>query len=193
MNVVEIIVIAAGLSLDVFAYMLCKGAVMAEVKKSMLFQAGVIFTVWQTLSLIIGSLITMLPMVDALGIKAAKGSRYVSVAIFLILGLHMIVKARKAGQIVERREEKIEYRQIILWACITSVDAFLAGIGLGFTQTSFLLMTVVVMISTIIAVIAGTYAGWWMGCQFRQKFVLCGGLILLIGGAELAVRSLLVR
>lgn len=191
MNTVEIIVIAAGLSLDVFAYMLCKGAVMAEIKKSMLLKAGIIFTVWQTLSLIAGSMITMLPMVDALGIKVVRDSRYVSVAIFLILGLYMIFKSRKDRQIVEHREEYIEYKQIFLWACITSMDAFLAGIGMGFTEINLLLMAVVVVVTTILAVIGGLYAGWWMGCQSPQKFVLCGGLILLIGGAELALRSLI--
>lgn len=191
MNIVEIIVIAGGLSLDVFAYMVCKGAVMPEVKKSTLLKVMIIFTVWQTVSFAAGSLITMLPMVDAMGVSVAWDSRYVSVAIFMILGLYMIFKSRKDKQIVEHREENIEYKQIFLWACITSLDAFLAGIGMGFTEIDFLLTAGVMIVTTIVAVIGGLYAGWWMGCRSPQKIVLCGGLILLIGSVELVLRSMI--
>lgn len=187
---IEILIFAVGLSLDVFAYALCKGAVMPEIKRKNMLKLCSIFTAWQTMSLILGNLITNIPIVSASSNEAASNWKVVSVVIFLCLGICMIMKsALNNEQIVERKEEYISTRQIIIWACITSIDAFLAGIGFGFFQVDFLLTVMANIVITILAVIGGVYMGYWMGCQIRGKAVALGGCMILIGGIELILRT----
>ena len=190
MILVEILVIAIGLSLDVFAYALCKGAMTPEIKKENMVKLCLIFTVWQVISLYLGKLVTLIPGVSRNANDSSVHWKYISVGIFLCLGVYMILKALKQQEIEERKEEYISIKQICVWACITSIDAFLAGIGFGFFQTDFLITAVTVGIVTLTAVITGVYVGYWMGCQANKKVVTFGGCLLLLGGVELIIRVL---
>lgn len=186
----EILMISVGLSLDVFAYALYKGAMMPEIRKGPLIKICTIFTVWQMASLLLGNMITNISMIKTSAGRAAVHWRILSVIIFVGLGLYMIVKAGKQTVIIERKNGTVGVRQIAIWACITSIDAFLAGIGFGFFQTDFFFTTVSVGIVTALSVIVGIYAGYWMGCQSKNKIVTLGGCILLIGGIELLIRGI---
>lgn len=190
MAVFEILMISVGLSLDVFAYALYKGAMMPVIRKSSLFKICSVFTVWQMASLLLGNMIANIPMLKIPAGRAVIHWRILSVTIFEALGLYMIVKAGREKVIIERKDETMGVKQIAVWACITSVDAFLAGIGFGFFQADFFFTTISVGIVTVLSVIAGIYAGYWMGCQSKNKAVTLGGCILLIGGIELLLRGI---
>lgn len=187
---IEILIIATGLSLDVFAYALCKGAMMPEIRKENMVKLCTVFTLWQVMSLILGNLVSEIPRIGKEADGVAAHWKYVSAAIFLCLGIYMIVKSCRQEVIEERKEEFISVKQIIVWACITSIDAFLAGIGFGLFETDFWLMVPIVGIVTLMAVILGVFTGYWAGCQAKSKAVTLGGCILLAGGVELIVRVL---
>lgn len=190
MVVFEILIISMGLSLDVFAYALLKGAMMPKIRKMPLAKMCFIFTLWQTASLLLGNIIASIPMVQNSAGRAAMHWRYLSILIFIGLGLYMIGRGGKKNLIVERLEESIDLKEIVIWACITSVDTFLAGIGFGFFQADFLLTVLISALLTAVGVLVGVWTGYWMGCQARNKFVTLGGCILLIGGIELLVRRI---
>ena len=186
----EILMISVGLSLDVFAYALYKGAMLPEIRKSSLVKIGAVFTVWQMASLLLGNLVTSIPVLKVSAGRAALHWKIFSVIIFVGLGLYMIVKAGKQKVVIERKDDTVGIKQIAIWACITSVDAFLAGIGFGFFQADFFFTILSVGIVTALSVTAGIYAGYWMGCQSKNKAVTLGGCILLMGGIELLVRGI---
>lgn len=190
MALFEILTIAVGLSLDVFAYALCKGAMMPEIRKENMIKLCGIFTIWQMVSLVLGNLITKIPVVNVSLNKAAENWRYISIVIFLGLGIYMISKAGKEKQIEEHKEVSISVRQIVVWAGITSIDGFFAGIGFGFLQVDFLRTVLSVGILTLLSVIVGVYTGYWVGCQAKKKFVALGGCILLFGGIELLIKGI---
>ena len=102
----------------------------------------------------------------------------------------MIMKSRKVEAVHEHKEDRFDYRQIIIWACITSIDAFFAGIGFGCLNTGLLLMAVEIGIITIISVIVGVYAGYRVGCGVKNRAVTLGGVLLLFGGFEVLFRYL---
>ena len=64
MNEWEILLVSLGLSLDVCAAMICKGAVIARWEKPKIFCVAILFTLWQVLALLAGSLIRLLPWVS---------------------------------------------------------------------------------------------------------------------------------
>ena len=163
MSLLEIILISIGLTMDVFAYALLTGAMMSEIRKKNLLK---------------------------MGMDVGHNSNTFSVLIFLGLGIYMIVKAIKEKPVEEKKDEIISAKQIIVWACITSIDAFIAGIGFGFLETDFLLLVFIIGITTIVMVIIGMYIGYWMGCQFRRTAVTIGGCILLFGAVEFIIRTL---
>lgn len=187
MRMFEILLIAVGLSLDVLAYGLYKGAMMPEVRRTTMMKLCIIFSVWQTISILAGCLVGTIPKVTETAGGAVRW-QYCSAAIFWGLGIYMIGKARRRSRIVERKEEKIRVRQIVIVASITSVDAFIAGIGFGFLQTDIMAIVATVAAATCVSMAAGVCGGYWLGCQFKNRVVALGGCILVLGGLELLIR-----
>ena len=97
----EILMISIGLSLDVFAYALYKGAMKPEIRKSALIKISCVFTVWQMASLLLGNMITNIPLLKASAEKAAAHWKYISVLIFACLGMYMILKGKRPQTIIE--------------------------------------------------------------------------------------------
>lgn len=184
----EIVVLSLGLSLDVFAYALYKGAVVPDIKKSDLVKITSIFVLWQTVSMIIGNKITYIPLFEHMTNVSVAQCRRISVFIFMAIGGYMICKSIKLPVVEEKREAVLNIRQILIWACVTSFDTFLAGIGFGFFKTDFIVTTVVSAVTTALCVVAGVLWGYRLGGESKNKVISLGGTILLIGGVELIVR-----
>lgn len=184
----EIVVLSLGLSLDVFAYALYKGAVIPNIKKADLVKMTAIFVIWQTASMVIGNMITFIPVLRKMTNVSVVGCRKISILIFMFIGGYMICKSVKLPVVEEKRETVFDLRQILIWACITSFDTFLAGIGFGFFKTDFLITALTAGITTAICVVAGVLWGYHLGGESKNKVISLGGTILLIGGVELIVR-----
>lgn len=136
-------------------------------------------------------MITYIPVLNAYSAKAAEDANKVSVVIFIGLGIYIIVKSVNLKTIEEHKDDTINIRQTLLMACVTSIDALMAGLGFGFLQTDLIAMIPAIAIVTCVCVICGVYVGYWMGCQFRRQMVTLGGSIILFGGAELIIRSIM--
>ena len=188
MSWLEILLIGAGLSLDVLAYALCRGAVIAEVSKKNLFKMCAMFVIWNLISLTAGNLLTEIPLFRQEAGKVSRLSGYMSVIIFVGLGIYLIIKAIREKTVEERKIEHFEFHKLAVWTAITSVDVFLAGIGFGFLETEFLKTLIALLVLTPTSVILGVYIGYWAGCQARRKIVTVGGCLLLLGAAELLLR-----
>ena len=60
LNLGEVLLIAVGLSLDVFAVVICRGALLSRIEKKRLLLLSAIFALWQVGALLAGSLLGQL-------------------------------------------------------------------------------------------------------------------------------------
>ncbi|MDO4478911.1 MAG: manganese efflux pump [Lachnospiraceae bacterium] len=187
----EVFLIASGLALDVFAYMLWRGAMMAELKKTVVLKLLLIFTGFQLGGLLLGRMVASIP----LSVRPLNGLWIVAAAcIFFGLGIYMIIKAllKKNEVIVERIEGKLNYKMAFLWAFITSLDAVLAGVSFALLPVSLVAISMATVITTAIATVAGLCAGYWMGCAGKHYLVLVGGLVVICGGIDIMTHYFMV-
>ncbi len=192
MHGIEILLIVTGLSLDVFAYALYKGAMLSEIKKGNIVKFCLIFSAWQVGGLLLGNLITLIPFLTATHEAAKQIWRIAAAVIFLGIGLYMIIRAGRREEIIERKEDQFHFRQLALWACITSVDAIFAGVGFAFLDTKLLFTALITAFTTIIAVLVGILCGYRLGCGVKNRAVTIGGCILLIAALDVAIRYISV-
>lgn len=188
MNLLEVLVISVGLSLDVFAYVIYKGAMLSKIKKSNLIKLCVIFGGWQVGAILFGNLITEIPIIENTHIRMAYFWQIISALIFAGIGIYMLIRSVRKENVFEHKEDDFNFEKVILWACITSIDAFFAGIGFGFLNTELLLMCAEVGIITIVNVVAGLYFGYRLGCESKNRALTLGGVILIIGSIEVLLR-----
>ena len=189
MSVPEIIVISAGLSLDVFVAVAYMGAGFSKINKKNLFGLCMIFGSIQWGCLIIGNLLTLLPIFrNSSSSKIAKQWEAVTVMIFVGLGIYMIWKSLNKKNILERRNDKIDWKKTTFLALVTSVDAFLAGIGMGFLEAEMIHQSLTIFPITVLSVVLGVYAGYRMGTVHNSQAYLAGGALFLIAGVDVIIQ-----
>lgn len=193
MSLWEIVLIAIGLSLDVFAYCLYKGAMLSQLNKKNITTMCAIFTGFQMTVLIVGNAITLIPAIRNSYKDANRLWMFLAALIFFALGVYMILKSftKRHDQIREQKQDNFNYRAILLWSCVTSIDALLAGIGFGFLGIRLIGTAVIVGIVTVANVLGGIFCGYRLGCGPMNKFVTLGGCIVIIGGVDVLIHYII--
>ena len=192
MELWQTLIIVIGLSLDVFAYCLYKGAMISEVKKASITKAVSLFTGFQVGMMVVGTMITHIPVFRNLYLSANRLWSCLAAFAFFAIGITMVVKSarRSKKKIEEQKQDVFNWKVILLWAFVTSIDALIAGVGFGFMGLRLLATLAIMAIITALSSIAGFAAGYWLGCGPMNKFVLIGGCMVLFGGADLLVNYL---
>lgn len=184
----EVLLVSVGLSLDVFAYALYKGAMISGVNAKKVAKMVTIFAVWQVGAMFVGSLISEIPFIKVHYPRAERLYDVLSAIIFFVVGVLMIVKSLRTGEITEHREDNFYVKQICTWAAITSIDSLLAGISLGFLNTQVNVLILQLAVVTVVTIIAGIWIGCRLGCQMRYGAMKLGGTILLLAGLDVLLR-----
>ncbi len=186
MVLLQIILISIGLSLDVFAYGLYKGAMVSEIQKGSVAKMTGIFAVLQVGMLLWGNALTRIPVIHVNIRSANQFWDIVAVLLFFGVGVRMIIKSfrKQYKYIKEEKQDDYDYRLIVFWAFMTSIDAFIAGIGFGFLSIELMVAALVLGIMTIAATLVGIGCGYRLGCGPMNRFMTVGGCVVIIGGID---------
>ena len=188
MNLSEIILICAGLSLDVFAVLVCRGALISCVEKKRMGIYCLIFGIAQVCLLVLGNLVTWIPFVAAFSGRIEIFWKTISSAIFALIGVYLLSKAIAGKPFFESRDDSIQILSLIVLALLTGLDAFFAGIGFAILDTSLQTEMIAMLIITLCAVITGVYTGYRLGSEQRTKAYAIGGILLVIAAVESFLR-----
>ena len=96
----EVLVISIGLTLDVFAYALYKGAMVSGFRAGKVCRMLIIFILWENGAMLLGSMISRIP------------SNVYPAAVFWGVGVIMICKSLRQGAVLERREDDFNTAQL---------------------------------------------------------------------------------
>lgn len=107
---------------------------------------------------------------------------------FFLIAIWLIVRASRMRDPVERREDVFAWKQLCVWAMLTSVDSFLSGIGMGFLDTGVTVQIIQLAIMAALAVVTGIYAGYRIGCHGRSRVLISGAIIFLLAGIDVLFR-----
>ena len=191
MGIIEILLISIGLSFDVFVVHICVGAGYSRRHGKETVLSSLLFGGMQLLTLILGNVIADILRPDQkMNEKistAANGWEFLSVLIFVGLGIYMICKARDNKQIFERRNDEVNWKRMRKLAGLTSVDALFAGMGIGFWSVEILQQGMVLLPVTVIQCFLGSEVGYKLGCEYNRRVYWIGGVLFLIAGADMAV------
>lgn len=190
MNLWEIIATSAGLSLDVYAVTICKGAVIGKIDNKKMIQMCLIFAVWQVEALLAGNIFMLVP-------AFADQYRHITVVwygltavILIMIGLYMLQKGIRRQPIFEQLESWGGIKEMCLLGAAASVDAFFTGVGFAFVETGLLKEVLAVGAMTVLSVILGINTGYRLGYEQKYKAHFIGGLVLVVVGMEIFISYL---
>jgi len=186
MSLVELFIIAVGVSMDAFAVAICKGLSFKRVRLKNAGIVGLYFGIFQAGMPLIGYFLGS--QFESL-IKAYD--HWVAFALLAIIGINMI-KESFEKECEECREESVadedktlSFRNMSVLAVATSIDALAVGVTFAFLQIDIVPAVSFIGITTLAISMIGVWIGNVFGAKYKSKAVLAGGIILILMGLKI--------
>ena len=184
MSLIELFIIAVGLSMDAFAVSVCKGLSMQKMRAKHALVIGLYFGGFQALMPWIGY---MLGIRFQGAIKAYD--HWIAFILLGIIGFNMVKESMDNEN--ESCDASIDVKTMLLLAIATSIDALAVGVTFAFLQVRIVPAVSFIGSTTFILSIIGVKVGNVFGTKYKSKAEFAGGLILVIMGVKILLEHTL--
>lgn len=191
MGLLELLLLAVGLSMDAFAVAICKGLAMKKVTPRNAAICGVWFGGFQAIMPLAGYIL------------GAQFEQYINriapwiaFALLCLIGINMV---REAFSAEEETSADLGVKTMFLMAVATSIDALTVGITFACVPIQILsasqwintlLGVVLIGLTTFSLSCVGVRIGNLFGTRYRARAELTGGIILILIGVKVLLEHL---
>lgn len=205
MKLLELFIIAIGLSMDAFAVAICFGLTMRKVtvKKSLI--VGLYFGFFQAVMPLIGYLLA-----TQFADKITAFDHWIAFALLSFIGGKMLVDSFKkegcpdrecpvetckdrecpGGERPNNKEASLKPAEMLPYALATSIDALAVGVSFAFLRVNITPAVLSIGITTLILSMLGVKIGNIFGVRFKSKAELVGGIILVLMGIKILLEHM---
>ena len=183
MELFEIISIGIGLAMDAFAVSVCKGLSMKKINWKNALIIALYFGIFQAVMPIVGYFLG-----TTLSGVFQKVDHWIAFILLAVIGVNMIKES--TDDELEKRNDKVDFKTMIVLAIATSIDALAVGITFAFFKVNLLLAVTAIGVITFALSILGVLIGNKFGDKLQNKAELTGGIILIIIGLKILLEHL---
>lgn len=186
MGVLDIILVALGLSMDAFAVAICKGLCMKQlnIKQALIialsfgvFQAGMPLIGW-TLGRQFAPIITSV-------------DHWIAFGLLFIIGLKMLWEARQDEESECPAEGlSLKVKELLMLSLATSIDALAVGITFAFLNVNIGGASVGIGLITFAFAFFGVWVGYRFGARLEKTASIVGGVVLIGIGTKILLEHL---
>ncbi len=183
MSLLELFLIAVGLSMDAFAVSICKGLSMQHMNLKHALIIGAWFGGFQALMPAAGYF---------LGARFQSAitayDHWIAFILLGIIGFNMIKESLNSEE--ESCDASIAAKDMLVLAIATSIDALAVGVTFAFLQVHILSAVLFIGCTTFLLSAAGVKVGTVFGCKYKSRAEFFGGLILVLIGLKILIEHL---
>ncbi len=183
MGIIELVILSVGLAMDAFAVAVCKGLSMQKMNWEKGLIIGAYFGIFQALMPLIGYM---------LGVNFQENiqsvDHWIAFILLGIIGINMLKEA--VTQEKENSNDSVKFKDMLILAVATSIDALAVGITFAFLKVEVWLAITLIGIITFAISVAGVKIGNVFGCKYEKKAEFAGGLILILLGVKILLEHL---
>ena len=183
MGLIELFLIAVGLSMDAFAVSVCKGLAMPKCTFKKAAIVGLWFGGFQALMPAIGYILGA-QFQEAI----ASIDHWIAFVLLVLIGGNMIHEALDNDE--EEADASLDVKTMFLLAVATSIDALAIGITFAFLKVNIIPAVCFIGIVTFIISFAGVKIGNIFGARYKNKAEIVGGVILILLGLKILLEHL---
>lgn len=184
MTLVELFLIAVGLSMDAFAVSLCKGLSARQLKAKHYLTVGAWFGGFQALMPAIGYLLG-----SSFEGYINKFDHWVAFFLLALIGGGMVRESFEKDD--ETLDDSFTFKAMFILAVATSIDALAVGITFALLPDVNIAAAVCFIgETTFILSAAGLKIGNIFGLKYKNKAELAGGAILILIGLKILLEHL---
>lgn len=182
MTLVELFILALGLSMDAFAVSICKGLSLGEIQKKHMCIAGIWFGGFQALMPLVGYFLGSM-----FAEKITKFDHWIAFVLLLFIGWNMV---RESFGKAEASDPDMSAKSMFMLAVATSIDALAVGVTFAFLSVKILPAVTFIGVITFLCSAAGIKIGSIFGAKYKSRAELCGGVILILLGFKILLEGL---
>ncbi len=186
MGFLELFMIGVGLSMDAFAVSICKGLSVPKLKLKHALICGLYFGVFQALMPTIGYLLgiqfqSLITSID----------HWIAFILLGFIGLNMIKESReKDEEIEEANDESFGFKNMVVLAVATSIDALAVGVTFAFLNVNIVPAVTLIGLTTFTLSAIGVKIGNIFGLKYKSKAEMFGGIVLIAMGVKILIEHL---
>ena len=178
MDLLTLLTLAVGLSMDAFAVSICKGLAMRE----KVLGKGVIIGLW------FGGFQALMPIIGFfLGTQfkdqITSIDHWIAFILLGLIGINMVKESLSDKE--ENADASIEIKEMFMLAVATSIDALAVGVTFAFLQVNIIYAVIFIGCVTFVCSAAGVKIGSVFGEKYKSKAEICGGIILILIGIKI--------
>ena len=185
MSLLEIILIAIGLSMDAFAVSITLGLSVKKPTIKEVLIPGIYFGFFQALMPLIGYFA---------GINFANKIQGLDHWIaFILLGFigGKMIKDSFSNEEINVNKNPFRFTKMVLLAIATSIDALAIGVTFAFFEINIFAAIIIIGLTTFCIAIGGVKIGNIFGAKYKSKAEFIGGAILVILGVKILIEHLI--
>ena len=182
MGLLELFLIAVGLSMDAFAVSVCKGLSVRTLKAKHAVICGLYFGGFQLLMPLIGF---------ALGVRfqslITSIDHWIAFVLLCFIGANMIRESRREA---EPENADFRFMTMLPLAVATSIDALAVGVTFAFLQVDIVPAVSFIGATTFVLSCIGVKIGHVFGTKYKSRAELFGGIVLILMGLKILLEHL---
>ncbi len=183
MDIVEILIIAVGVSMDAFAVSICKGLSVRRLE----FRHAGMTALW------FGGFQALMPLVGYyLGVSFAdfvsNVDHWIAFILLGIIGGNMIKESFGKDEV--KVNPDFSCRTMLVMAVATSIDALAIGVSFAFLNVNIWQAVLLIGLITGLFSGAGVYIGNLFGSRYKSRAEFAGGFILVVMGIKILIEHL---
>lgn len=183
MGLVELFVLAVGLSMDAFAVSICKGLSLGRIRVKHMCIAGAWFGGFQALMPLIGYYLG-----SVFSHIITTYDHWIAFVLLAIIGGNMIKESLDKDE--EKADASMSVKSMFLLAVATSIDALAVGVTFAFLDVNIIPAVSFIGIITFICSALGVKIGSIFGTKYKSKAEFFGGAVLIIIGLKILLEGL---
>jgi putative Mn2+ efflux pump MntP len=185
MNLLTVLLIALGLSIDCFAVAISTGIALKCFRVRYALRVGIFFGGFQAIMPVIG-------WFAGLSFKTYIESfdHWIAFGLLALIGGKMIYEAL----LLEEAEKSCDPNNLLLitgLAIATSIDALAVGVSFSILNIAIITPVILIGIVSFIMAFSGMYIGDRFGDIFGKKVEIAGGVVLILIGLKILIEHLL--
>jgi manganese efflux pump family protein len=178
-DILSIVLIAIGLSIDDFAISISYGINTTQHRKKYAITTASFFTVFQMLLPAIGYFVGISLSQALMGI-----GYWVAFGLLVFIGAKMIYESTKKKAV---HEASLKLLSLLIISIVTSIDALMVGLSFAFIQTDIFLPVLLIGVVTFLLSFVGFFFGCSLGRIFGNRMKVVGGFVLIVIGIRILI------
>lgn len=186
MGIVELLLVAVGLSMDAFAVAVCKGLGMKRLNMRTAAVLALFFGGFQALMPLVGWLLGsqfmwLIEPVD----------HWVAFVLLVFIGAKMLWEALHDDEDCDCEDtSRIDLREYLMLAIATSIDALAVGISFAALSVDIVPAVSLIGLVTFALTLVGVAVGHFFGSRYERPASIAGGVVLILIGAKILLEHL---